>query len=118
MTPSQGSTASRRGPPLDQAFLASYLIGLREGLEATLVVSILTAYLVKAGRRRQLVPLRAGVLAAVAVSVLFGGLLTHTETTLLFFAAAQGATTTTTPLIAITAGVLTAVAIGAGLHAG
>ena len=68
---------------MDQAFLASYLIGLREGLEATLVVSILMAYLVKAGRRRQLVPLWAGVLAAVALSVLFGALLTHTETSLL-----------------------------------
>jgi high-affinity iron transporter len=40
------------------------------------------------------------------------------ETTLLFYAAAQGATTTATPLVAITAGVLTAVVIGAGLYAG
>src|SRR5829696_444650 len=68
---------------MDQAFLASFLIGLREGLEATLVVSILVAYLVKSGRRRQLLPLWAGVAAAVAISVLFGALLTYTETTLL-----------------------------------
>jgi high-affinity iron transporter len=68
---------------MGQAFLASYLIGLREGLEVTLVVSILIAYLVKAGRRRELVPLWAGVAAAVALSVLFGALLTYTETTLL-----------------------------------
>jgi high-affinity iron transporter len=68
---------------MDQAFLASYLIGLREGLEATLVVSILVAYLVKSGRRRELLPLWAGVAAAVALSVLFGGLLTYTETSLL-----------------------------------
>jgi len=68
---------------MGQAFLASYLIGLREGLEVTLVVSILIAYLVKAGRRRELFPLWGGVAAAVVVSVLFGALLTYTETSLL-----------------------------------
>lgn len=68
---------------MGQAFLSSYLIGLREGLEVTLVVSILIAYLVKAGRRRELIPLWAGVVAALVTAVLFGGLLTYTETTLL-----------------------------------
>ncbi|HEV7189524.1 MAG TPA: iron uptake transporter permease EfeU [Blastococcus sp.] len=68
---------------MGQAFLASYLIGLREGLEVTLVVSILIAYLVKGGRRRELLPLWGGVTAAVVLSVLFGALLTYTETTLL-----------------------------------
>lgn len=68
---------------MDQAFLASFLIGLREGLEATLVVSILVAYLVKSGRRRELLPLWGGVAVAVALSVLFGGLLTYTETSVL-----------------------------------
>ena len=68
---------------MGQAFLASYLIGLREGLEVTLVVSILIAYLVKSGRRRELLPLWAGVAAAIVLAVLFGALLTYTETTLL-----------------------------------
>ena len=68
---------------MGQAFLASYLIGLREGLEVTLVVSILIAYLVKSDRRRELLPLWAGVVAAIVLSVLFGALLTYTETTLL-----------------------------------
>ncbi|MCU1670689.1 MAG: efeU [Blastococcus sp.] len=175
---------------MGQAFLASYLIGLREGLEATLVVSILLAYLVKSDRRRQLVPMWAGVVAAVALAVLFGALLTYTETTLLadsgsrelfdaitsvlavvlvtwmifwmrrtarrlkgeltgrmatavgsgalavagiaflsvvregletallFYAAAQGATSSVTPLVAISAGLLTSIALGFGLYAG
>jgi high-affinity iron transporter len=63
--------------------LATYLIGLREGLEATLVVSILIAFLVKSERRDRLKLVWAGVAAAVALSVLFGWLLSYTETTLL-----------------------------------
>ncbi|MEV4639181.1 iron uptake transporter permease EfeU [Actinoplanes sp. NPDC049548] len=63
--------------------LATYLIGLREGLEATLVVSILIAFLVKAQRKDRLVQVWAGVGLAVALSVFFGWLLTYTSTTLL-----------------------------------
>lgn len=55
---------------------ANYLIGLREGLEATLVVVLLMAYLLKTGRQHLLPRLWAGVGFAVAVSAGFGALLT------------------------------------------
>lgn len=165
---------------------ASYLIGLREGLEATLVVSVLVAFLVKSDRKDKLPHVWAGVLAAVALSVGFGALLTFTaanlshtgqelfdaitsllavvfvtwmifwmrraaralsgelrgklagalemgspavvvmaflavareglETALLFFASVQGATTTAQPLIGISLGLITSIAIGYGLY--
>lgn len=166
---------------------AGFLIGLREGLEAALVVSVLVAFLVKSDRRDRLPHVWAGVGAAVALSAAFGALLTFTaahleytsqelfeavvsllavvlvtwmifwmrrashslsgelrgrlgtalelgplavtvvaflavareglETALLFFASAQGAATTATPLIGISLGVLTAIALGWGIYA-
>ncbi|MFF5076434.1 iron uptake transporter permease EfeU [Actinoplanes sp. NPDC000266] len=63
--------------------LATYLIGLREGLEATLVVSIVIAFLVKADRKDRLPQVWAGVGLAVVLSVGFGWLLSYTSTTLL-----------------------------------
>ena len=57
-------------------FLPNLLIGLREGLEAGLIVSILVATLVRAERRDRLPLVWMGTLGAAALSVSFGAVLT------------------------------------------
>jgi high-affinity iron transporter len=64
----------------------NFLIGLREGLEASLVVSILVAYVVKTGHRNRLHEVWIGVGAALALSLGFGALLAFTSSSLSFVA--------------------------------
>ncbi|MCZ0985098.1 FTR1 family protein [Streptomyces diastatochromogenes] len=65
----------------DDAF-PSFLIGLREGLEGGLIVSILIATLVRAEARSRLPQVWTGVLAAIAVAMSFGAVLTFTAASL------------------------------------
>lgn len=63
---------------------SNFLIGLREGLEAALVVGILVAYMVRTGNRDRLAPIWTGVLIAVVASFGVGALLTYTSHSLSF----------------------------------
>ncbi|MFG2460054.1 iron uptake transporter permease EfeU [Streptomyces sp. NPDC048523] len=65
----------------DDAF-PSFLIGLREGLEAGLIVSVLIATLVRSGARARLPQVWTGVLAAISLALSFGAVLSFTAASL------------------------------------
>lgn len=62
--------------------LNTFVIALREGLEASLIIGILMAYLVKSGRTHQKRSIWLGTGIAVALSLVFGALLSFTSATL------------------------------------
>jgi high-affinity iron transporter len=64
--------------------LQTFLTGLREGLEAALVVSILYSFLVRGGHRDRIGALWAGVAAAITISLAFGAILHFTSASMSF----------------------------------
>ncbi|MEO7061222.1 MAG: FTR1 family protein, partial [Lapillicoccus sp.] len=60
--------------------LATFVIGLREGLEAALVVGIIAAFLTKNGR--SLLPMWVGVVAGIVISAGVGVILKVIESSL------------------------------------
>jgi len=59
--------------------LSTFIIALREGLEAALIVGILVAYIVRTDRRHYLKPLWTGVGIAIAGSLALGAVLSFTS---------------------------------------
>ncbi|MEO8468691.1 MAG: FTR1 family protein [Chloroflexota bacterium] len=57
------------------ALISGALIGLREGVEAALIVAIVLAYLVRTGNGRQAPKIWLGTAGAIAVSIVVGGAL-------------------------------------------
>lgn len=62
----------------------TFLTGLREGLEAALIVGILMTFLVRGGHRDRIPALWAGVIVAVVASFGFGAMLHFTSTSMSF----------------------------------
>ena len=62
--------------------LSTFIIALREGLEAALIVGILVAYVVKTGRSSLLKPIWSGVSVAIALSLGLGAFLSYSSTQL------------------------------------
>jgi high-affinity iron transporter len=61
---------------------STFLIALREGLEAALIVGILVAYLKRSNRSKALTLLWSGVAMAIALSLAFGAFLSFTSSEL------------------------------------
>jgi high-affinity iron transporter len=59
--------------------LSTFVIALREGLEAALIVGILVAYMVRTNRRELLKPLWTGVATALLASLALGAILSFTS---------------------------------------
>ncbi len=62
--------------------LSSFIIALREGLEAALIVGIVIAYVQKSNRKPLVIYVWIGVAGAVALSLVLGALLNFTSQTL------------------------------------
>jgi len=75
------------GPSFSSQFFGSLLIGLREGLEASIVVMILVAFLVKSGRRDAVKWVWLGVGAALTMTVTVFAVIQFGENTITGLAA-------------------------------
>lgn len=65
-------------------FLANFLIALREGVEAALIIGVVAAYLVKVGRKNLLPKVWLGVVIAAAIPLSLGAIMTWGPYTLSF----------------------------------